>query len=171
MSGFTIQGFENVFSKLLPLFLENSSLFYWKYPVLGQFLRVKRLITVNAHLTLYGFIKILTIIYSYDNNRKTPLAYWIDIVTLLFKEAEAAQKMKSQHNTIWAVPGRGNSKGITIAWKCVSPTQISPNTQLKKKQFGFTNESDSNDTLIKAVEYRDKTIKSWVDSIGSSFTL
>lgn len=92
MSGFTIQGFENVFSKLLPLFLENSSLFYWKYPVLEQFLRVKRLITVNAHLTLYGFIKILTIIYSYDNNRKTPLAYWIDIVTLLFKEAEAAQK-------------------------------------------------------------------------------
>jgi hypothetical protein len=164
MAGFTIQGFENVFEKLLPLFLENISLFYWKYPLLEQFIRVKRLMTFNAHHTLYGFIKILTIIYSYENDRNTSLAYWIDIITGLF--SQAAEKMKSNHNHIWGIPGRGTSKGKTIAWKCVFPVE----SKLKKKQFGFTNESDSNKALTKAIEYRDTTIKAWVDSIDSTDT-
>lgn len=105
--------------------------------------------TFNAHHTLYGFIKILTIIYSYENDRNTSLAYWIDIITGLFNQA--AEKMKSNHNHIWGMPGRGTSKGKTIAWKCVFPVE----SKLKNKQFGFTNESDSNKALTKAIEYRD----------------
>ena len=113
MTGFSIEGCENVFDKLLPLFLEDMFLFYWKYPLLEQFIRVKRLMAFNAHHTLYGFIKIITIIYSYENDRKNPLAYWVDIITDLFNLA--AEKMKSKHQHIWAMPGRGNSKGKTIA--------------------------------------------------------
>jgi len=164
ITGFTIEGCENIFNKLLPLFLENIFLFYWKYPILEQFIRVKRLMAFNAHHTLYGFIKILTIIYSYDNNRKNSLAYWVDIITDLFNPT--SEKMKSKHHHIWAMPGRGDSKGKTIAWKCVFPT----NSKLKSKQFGFSNESDSNKALAKAIEYRDNIIKTWVDSIDSTDT-
>jgi len=34
MTGFSIEGCENVFDKLLPLFLEDMFLFYWKYPAI-----------------------------------------------------------------------------------------------------------------------------------------
>ena len=52
----------------------------------------------NAHHTLYGFIKILTRIYSDENDRKNSLG--VDIITVLFKQA--FEKMKSKHNNIWA---------------------------------------------------------------------
>lgn len=52
--------------------------------------------TFNAHYTLYGFIKILTIIYSYENDRKKTKK---TVLTGLF--SQAAGKMKSNHSHIW----------------------------------------------------------------------
>ena len=72
-----------------------------------------------------------------------------------------AAENKSGENNIQAVFGRGPLSGQIIAWKCV----FNSNSNLKSKQFGFTNIADSRVALKQAIDYRDSTIKSWVDSI------
>lgn len=53
--------------------MDNKELFYWKYPELEMLSKVDKFISIKIHHTLFGFITILIIIYSYNNKRSKPL--------------------------------------------------------------------------------------------------
>ena len=89
-------------------------------------------------------------------NSKT---FWIDILNSWFKDR--AKQNYSGENNIQAVYGRGDFKGQIIAWKCVFPKEF----KLKSKQFGFKSENESKIALKLSIEYRDSSIKNFVDSI------
>ena len=122
-------------------------------------LRVARLVNAKAHYTLYGFICIIDIIYSYPNKRLKPKEFWLDIIQSWFKAR--AKDTKSGENNIQAVSGRGSLKESIVAWKCVFPNEF----KIKSRQFGFTNNTESGEALKQAMNYRDISIKSWVESL------
>ena len=159
MTILTVEGIQSMFNLLIPLMKPYSQYFYWKFDQFELMLRLALLVNAKAHLTLYGFKTIIEIIYSYPNKRNKSKDFWIDIIESWFK-SQAAEN-KSAENNIQAVFGRGTLSGQIIAWKCV----FNSNSNLKSKQFGFTNIADSRVALKQAIDYRDSTIKSWVDSI------
>ena len=63
----------------------------------------------------------------------------------------------STENNIQVVYGRGQLRGKIIAWKCV----FQFNSNLKSRQFGFTNNTESIACIEQAIKYRDLTIK-WI---------
>ena len=119
-------------------------------------------VNAKAHLTLYGFITIIEIIYSYPNKRIQPKEFWLDSIQSWFKSR--ANDTKSGENNIQGVVGRGPLKGSIVAWKCVFPNEFN----IKSRQFGFTNDFESTQALKQAIEYRDISIKSYIDSLLKS---
>ena len=161
MTTLKIESIYSIFEKLLPVMKHYSYYFYWKYDQYELMSRVALLVNAKAHFTLYGFKTILEIIFSYTNNRALPKDYWIDIIESWFKAQ--ANMHKSGENNIQAVYGIGTLKATQtiIAWKCVFPKH----SNLKSRQFGFTNEIEAREALKNAIKYRDNSIKSWVDSL------
>lgn len=77
------------------------------------------------------------------------------------KRQKARSKRGVRENNIQAVYRRGPLSVKIIAWKCV----FHSNSNLKPRQFGFTNDTESRVAIKQAIKYRDSTIKSWVDSL------
>ena len=157
----TIEGIDNIFQILLPIFTKYFNYFYWKQSQCELMIRIAKLINAKAHLTLYGFISILEIIYSYPNNRDKSKEFWVDVIKAWFNSQ--ANLMKSGENFIQSVNSRNSVKGVKeiVAWKCVFPKGV----PIKSRQFGFTTYVNSEQALKSAIEYRDKAIQSWVDSL------
>jgi hypothetical protein len=88
--------------------------------------------------------------------------YWLDNIQSWFKSR--ANDTKSGENNIQAVFGRGPLKGSIVAWKCVFPSEFN----IKSRQFGFTNEFESLQALKQAIEYRDISLKCYIDSLLNS---
>lgn len=159
MTVLTVESISSMFEKFLPSVEPYSHYFYWKYEQYELMSIVAQLVNAKAHYTLYGFMTIIEIIYSYTNKRLQPKFFWIETIQSWFK-AEAS-KTKSGQNQIQAVAGRGSFRGCTIAWKCKFPTELN----LKSRQFGFTNDLESVQALKQAIQYRDISIKSRVESL------
>lgn len=51
-----------------------------------------------------------------------------------------------------------------MAWKCTFPNEFN----IKSRQFGFTNDFESIQALKQAIQYRDISIKSYIDSLLKS---
>ncbi len=75
--------------------------------------RVAHLINAKTHYTLYGFLNIIDIIYSYPNKRTQSKEYWVHVIKSWFNAR--AEKTLSGENNIQAVYGRGILKGKVIA--------------------------------------------------------
>lgn len=167
MTILTVEGISYIFEILLPEIRPYSHYLYWKYDQYELMSGVARLVNAKAHYTLYGFMAIIEIIYSYPNKRLQSKEIWLDIIQSWFNNR--ASKTKSGENNIQAVYGRGPSfffikkggKGSIVAWKCVFPNEF----KIKSRQFGFTNNTESGQALKQAIQYRDTSIKSWVDSL------
>ncbi len=70
MSVLTVESISSMFDKFLPAVESYSNYFYWKYDQYELMSLVARLVNAKAHYTLYGFMAIITIIYSYPNKQK-----------------------------------------------------------------------------------------------------
>ena len=166
----TVESIHSMFKKLIPMMNPYSHYFYWKYDQYELMSRVALLVNNKAHLTLYGFKTIIEIVYSYPNKRSQSKEFWMEVIESWFKSliADVGQltltENKSGENNIKAVYGRGPLSGHIVAWKCV----FHSNSNLKSRQFGFTNDTESRVAIEQAIKYRDSTIKSWVDSLGSN---
>lgn len=160
MTILTVESIHSMFEKLIPMMKPYSHYFYWKYDQYELMFRVALLVNNKAHLTLYGFKTIIEIVYSYHNKRSQSKEFWFEVIDSWFKSRAAENK--SGENNIQAVYGRGPLSGKIIAWKCV----FNGNSNLKARQFGFTNDIDSKVAIEQAIKYRDNTIKSWVDSLN-----
>ena len=160
MTILTVESIHSMFEKLIPMMKPYSHYFYWKYDQYELMSRVALLVDNKAHLTLYGFKTILDFIYSYPNKRSQSKEFWFEVIESWFKSRAAENK--SGENNIQAVFGRGPLSGKIIAWKCV----FHGNSNLKPRQFGFTNDTESRVAIEQAIKYRDSTIKSWVDSLN-----
>jgi len=101
------------------------------------------------------FIVILT-------KRLQPKEFWLENIQSWFKAR--AIETKSGENNIQAVVGRGLLKGSIVAWKCIFPNEFN----IKSRQFGFTNDFESVQALKQAIQYRDISIKSWIESLLKS---
>lgn len=159
MTILTVESIHSMFEKLIPILKPYSQYFYWKYSQYELMLSVAQLVNAKSHLTSYGFKTIIEIVYSSSNKRSQSKKFWIDVIESWFNSRAA--KFKSAENNIQAVYGRGTLTEKIIAWKCVFPIH----SNLKPRQFGFTNEAESKIALAQAIKYRDLTIKSWVDSL------
>lgn len=159
MSTLRIEGITSIFINLLPLFKIDSKYFYWKFDQYELLEKVSRLVNSKAHLTYYGMVTIIKIIYSYPHERHQTENYWLDLIQLWFKEQ--SNLSHSGENYIQAVYGRSELKGTIVAWKCVLPKE----SQIRARQFGFKNKSESGEALKKAINYRDDSIQNWVDSL------
>ena len=159
MTILTVESIHSMFEKLIPKMKPYSHYFYWKYDQYELMSRVALLVNAKAHLTLYGFKTIIEIVYSYLNKRSQSKEFWIEVIESWFKSLAAVNK--SGENNIQVVYGRGQLRGKIIAWKCV----FHSNSNLKSRQFGFTNNTESRVAIEQAIKYRDLTIKSWVDSL------
>jgi hypothetical protein len=174
MSVLTVESINSIFNQLLPLIEPYSQYMFWKYDQYELLYRVAKLVKSKAHFTLYGFLTIIDIIYSYPNKRHQSKEFWINIIKSKFKKI--VEKNISRNNNIQAVYGRDNFREHIVAWKCVFPIE----SKIKSKQFGFYSAenkqqvNNSKPVIIKhsniealnlAIQYRDSSIKSWVDSI------
>lgn len=72
MSVLTVESLESVFYKLLPLISPYSHFLFWKIDQYNLMSIVAKLVKAKTHYTLYGFINIIEIIYSYPHNRHQP---------------------------------------------------------------------------------------------------
>ena len=159
MTILTVESIHSMFEKLIPMMKPYSHYFYWKFDQYELMSRVALIVNNKAHLTLYGFKAIIEIVYSYLNKRSQSKYFWFQVIESWFKSRAAENK--SGENNIQAVYGRGPLSGKIIAWKCV----FHGNSNLKPRQFGFTNDTESRVAIEQAIKYRDLTIKSWVDSL------
>ena len=159
MTILTVESIHSMFEKLIPMMKPYSHYFYWKFDQYELMSRVALIVNNKAHLTLYGFKAIIEIVYSYLNKRSQSKEFWIEVIESWFKSLAAVNK--SGENNIQVVYGRGQLRGKIIAWKCV----FHSNSNLKSRQFGFTNNTESRVAIEQAIKYRDLTIKSWVDSL------
>lgn len=159
MTILTVESIHSIFEKFVPILTSYSHYFYWKYEQYELMSRVALLVNNKAHLTLYGFKTIIEIVYSYPNKRSQSKEVWIEAIQTWFKSQ--AIENKSGENNIQAVYGRGPLKGQIIAWKCVFHSK----SNLKSRQFGFTNDIESKMAIEQAIKYCDSAIKSWVDSL------
>ena len=160
MTILTVESIHSMFEKFIPMLNPYSQYFYWKYDQYELMSRVALLVNAKAHLTLYGFKTIIEIVYSYLNKRSQSKEFWNEVIESWFKSLAAVNK--SGENNIQVVYGRGQLRGKIIAWKCV----FHSNSNLKSRQFGFTNNTESRVAIEQAIKYRDSTIKSWVDSLN-----
>lgn len=126
----------------------------------------------QAHLTLDGFKTIIEIVYSYPNKRSQSKEFWNEVIESWFKSQAAGNKSgvllccvvcteERKINNIQVVYGRVQLSGKILGWKCV----FHSNSNLKSRQFGFTNDTESRVAIEQAIKYRDFTIKTWVDSL------
>jgi hypothetical protein len=161
ISTISIESINTIFFQILPLIEPYSHYLYWKINQYKLMHNVAKHVKAKTHYTLYGFITIIEIIYSYPNKRLQPKEYWIKIIQSWFNTRAA--KTLSGENNIQAVYGRDKLKGKIIAWKCVFPVE----SNIKSRQFSFSidNIVESREALKQAIEYRDLSIKCWVDSI------
>lgn len=177
MSVLTVESLDSVFYKLLPLISPYSHFLFWKIDQYKLMSIVAKLVKAKTHYTLYGFINIIEIIYSYPHNRHQPKKFWIKIIQCWFKSRAA--KTLSGENNIQAVHGRGLLKGQIVAWKCIFPVE----SKINSRQFGFSidknfesslplkeasyRETDhvGREALNQAIQFRDVSIKNWVDSL------
>jgi hypothetical protein len=162
MTVLTVESISSMFEKFLPAVEPYSQYFYWKYEQYELMSIVARLVNAKAHYTLYGFMTIIEIIYSYPNKRLQPKEFWLENIQSWFKAR--AIETKSGENNIQAVVGRGLLKGSIVAWKCIFPNEFN----IKSRQFGFTNDFESVQALKQAIQYRDISIKSWIESLLKS---
>lgn len=72
MSVLTVESLDSVFYKLLPIISPYSHYLFWKIDQYNLMSIVAKLVKAKTHYTLYGFINIIEIIYSYPNNRHLP---------------------------------------------------------------------------------------------------
>lgn len=72
MSVLTVESLDSVFYKLLPLISPYSHFLFWKIDQYKLMSIVAKLVKAKTHYTLYGFINIIEIIYSYPHNRHQP---------------------------------------------------------------------------------------------------
>ena len=156
MTILTVDSAKSIFVQFIPLIKPFSHYLYWKKEQYYLMSRVAHLINAKTHYTLYGFLNIIDIIYSYPNKRAQSKEYWVHIIKSWFNAR--AEKTLSGENNIQAVYGRGILKGKVIAWKCVFPV----GSNIKSRQFSFTNSFESREALYRARLYRDVAIKSWV---------
>jgi hypothetical protein len=105
-----------MFEKFIPAVEPYSKYFYWKYDQyeLISLVARLRLRRAKAHYTLYGFMTIIEIIYSYPNKRLQPKEFLLENIQSLFKAR--ASETKSGENNIQAVVGRGQLKGSIVAF-------------------------------------------------------
>ena len=92
MTILTVENTHSMFEKLIPMMKPYSHYFYWKYDQYELMSRVALLVNNKAHLTLYGFKTIISIIYSYDNNRTYSKEFWIEVMENWFKSQQAENK-------------------------------------------------------------------------------
>jgi hypothetical protein len=69
MSILTVESINSIFNQFLPLIEPYSQYMFWKYDQYDLLYRVAKLVNAKTHYTLYGFITIIEIIYSYPNKR------------------------------------------------------------------------------------------------------
>ncbi len=55
--------------------------------------------------------------------------------------------------------GPGPLNGKIVAWKCVFSIEF----KINSRQFGFINNLASREALKQAINYREISIKSWID--------
>lgn len=167
MKYLVVQGIDNIINKLVPQFILYKHLFYWKYPQYEILIRTSKLIQEGAHLTKLGQIKIIEICYNYSNKRMIEKEAWISKIELMFKAKES--QSISGHQMIEPVRDTRKDEGLAgglVGWRVVLPKSIS--LKLPTKNFYFTNyrgASHSQDALYAAIDYRDKTIRDWIESI------
>jgi hypothetical protein len=113
MTILTVESISSIFKILLPVIRPYYLYLYWKYDQYELMSRVARLVNAKAHYTLYGFITLIEIIYSYPNKRHQSKQFWLDIIQSWFKAR--ASETKSGENNIQAIYGRGTLKGSIIA--------------------------------------------------------
>lgn len=159
MSILTVENINSIFYQFLPVIKPYSQYLYWKIEQYDLMYSVAKLVSAKTHYTLYGFLTVIEIIYNYPNKRHQSKEFWFNIIQSWFKAR--AEKNISRENNIQAVYGRGSLKSKIVAWKCVFPVE----SKIKSRQFGFTNNIESREALNRAIQYRDITIKSWVDSL------
>jgi hypothetical protein len=167
-----LTGISSVFLGFLPLCLPFSRYFFWKLPHFQELMAVSRLVLANAHSTLYGMIKTISILFDYLRSRDHSLSYWVEIATKLF--ADKGAKNASGEYMIKVVNGRkGAEKGKPIAWKVdfAENCKVDPHGHLANAQFRFYSDADKSAALVKAVLHRDNHIKLWVDSLLGSLVL
>lgn len=114
MTILTVESISSVFEKFLPAIAPYSHYLCWKYDQYELMAIVARLVNAKAHYTLYGFIAIIEIIYSYPNKRLQPKEFWLDNIESWFKAR--ASETKSGENNIQAVVGRGPLQGSVVAF-------------------------------------------------------
>jgi hypothetical protein len=71
----TIESMNSIFNRIIPLIEPYSNYLYWKLDQYNLMYSVAKLVKGKAHFTLYGFITIIEIIYSYPNKRLLPKEY------------------------------------------------------------------------------------------------
>lgn len=165
-----VEGIKSVFELLVQLCLPYARYFYWKLAQFEELLEVSRLVLSNAHSSLYGMLKVLTIMFNYERQRQFTLEYWQDIVTNMF--VAKGKGNASGEYMIKAVNGRkGVEKGRPIAWKVDFPDNCKasdPLGHLSNSQFRFYDDLGKVEALDKAILHRDTQLKLWVDSLTSS---
>jgi hypothetical protein len=87
------------------------------------------------------------------------LQYWLEKLTAMFTHKNKANL--SGHYSIQSCYGRGDKKGIIVAWKVKFYSKLG----LKDKQFTFTKYGDKDSALAKAIEYRDTKIQGLINKL------
>lgn len=75
MSILTVESIDSIFFKFLPVIEPYSQ--FWKIDQYNLIYSVAKLVMANAHHTLYGFLTIIEIIYSYPNKRLQPKQFFV----------------------------------------------------------------------------------------------
>lgn len=77
MSILTVESIDSIFFKFLPVIEPYSHYMFWKIDQYNLMHSVAKLVMANAHHTLYGFLTIIEIIYSYPNKRLQPKQFFV----------------------------------------------------------------------------------------------
>lgn len=157
-----VEGVQAVFETLLPYITQYNFFTYWKALRYNALLHVARLVATGIQTTRQGLLHVLTIIYSYPNERINPLEYWLGLANAYFDRVEAGQESGHAMISHWY-----NKNGEVTAWKVVYSKKLKaafPDIA-KDKSFAFKKNGGAEAALALALEHRNTSVQTMVNSL------
>lgn len=157
-----VEGVQAVFGILLPYITQYNFFTYWKALRYNALVHVSRLLATGIQSTRQGMLHVLTVIYSYPNERTNPLEYWFAVADAYFNHVDAGQESGHAMITPWY-----NRKGELSAWKVCYTKKLKaafPDIA-KDKSFAFKKNGGADKALALALEHRNTSVQAMVNKL------
>ena len=154
----TVKGIDNVFKSLFPLLEKYSHFLFWKSDSFNLLVWVKQLVKSGGHHTYFGLNALIDKIYSSVNERCTDKEVWISRLNIWLKAVSDRRDWGEYYIYPIYTPNK-----VIRGWQVRFPSTLKLPKSNKAMMCSTCGGQDK--ALLLAVEYRDKILSDWMNTL------